>query len=98
MHEQLDELELALKEAELGIISERIGKDVGTTDAPAGRPEPLPRLTSDAVRKLFRDVAKMIHPDVAGDEERDRRHALMVEANRAYALGDEAQLRAILDQ
>jgi hypothetical protein len=56
-----------------------------------------PRLTSDAVRKLFRDVAKTIHPDLARDEDtRDRRHTLMIEANRAYALGDEERLRSIL--
>jgi hypothetical protein len=47
---------------------------------------------------LFRDVAKAIHPDLASDEAtRDRRHALMVEANRAYAMGDEEQLRVILE-
>jgi hypothetical protein len=47
---------------------------------------------------LFRDVAKAIHPDLAGDESaRDRRHTLMVEANRAYALGDEERLRLILE-
>jgi hypothetical protein len=46
---------------------------------------------------LFRDVAKAVHPDLARDElTRDRHHALMVEANRAYALGDEEQLRWIL--
>src|SRR4029077_18398763 len=61
------------------------------------RPEPLPRYTSDAVRNLFRDVAKAIHPDLTRDEStRDRRHTLMIEANRAYALGDEEQLRLIL--
>ena len=61
------------------------------------RPESAPRFTSDAVRKLFRDVAKAIHPDLARDEvTRDRRHSLMIEANRAYAMGDEEQLRAIL--
>jgi hypothetical protein len=49
------------------------------------------------VRRLFRDVAKTIHPDLAQDEvTRDRRHALMVEANRAYARGDEDRLRWIL--
>ena len=35
---------------------------------------------------------------VAGDEAtRDRRHSLMIEANRAYAMGDEDQLRSILE-
>jgi hypothetical protein len=49
------------------------------------------------VRKLFRDVAKAIHPDLARDESaRDRRHTLMIEANLAYASRDEEQLRLIL--
>jgi hypothetical protein len=56
-----------------------------------------PRFTSDAVRKLFREVAKIIHPDLAHDgHARDHRHSLMVQANRAYRLGDEEQLRWIL--
>lgn len=99
LHEELDRLELALAEAELGILTERLG-DTSSADAPSSvplEPEPQPRYTTDAVRKLFRDVAKAIHPDLARDEiARDRRHALMIEANRAYALGDEQQLRAIL--
>lgn len=99
LHEELDRLELAIAEAELGEINKRLeaGADAPKDAAPAVRPEPLPRLTSDAVRKLFRDVAKAIHPDLAQDDiTRDRRHMLMIEANRAYALGDEEQLRTIL--
>jgi len=100
LHEELDELEAAIAEAELGEISRRLageaaGPDSSTAPTPA---ETLPRYTSDAVRKLFRDVAKAIHPDLAKDEvARDRRHALMIEANRAYALGDEGRLRWILE-
>jgi hypothetical protein len=99
LHDQLDELELQLAEAELGILKERLGEDPAPAVEPAAdRIDVAPRsLTSDAVRKLFRDVAKAIHPDLAQDElARDRRHSLMIEANRAYALGDEAQLRWIL--
>ena len=99
LHEQLDRLEAELAEAELGILRERLGDEPSGPQEPTGdRIEVAPRsLTSDAVRKLFRDVAKAIHPDLADDDEaRDRRHTLMIEANRAYALGDEAQLRAIL--
>jgi hypothetical protein len=98
LHEELDRLELELAEAELGEISKRVA-DAGGPEPPpaAARPEPQPRFTTDAVRKLFRDVAKAIHPDLARDEvARDRRHSLMIEANRAYAMGDEEQLRAIL--
>jgi hypothetical protein len=100
LHEQLDELELALAEAELGILSERVANTETANEPPIGMPlESAARsLTTDAVRKLFRDVAKAIHPDLAEDDEaRRRRHALMIEANRAYESGDEEQLRAILD-
>lgn len=101
LHDELDRLELALAEAELGELSKRAGAvavGVSAADQPAApRPEPQPRFTTDAVRKLFRDVAKAIHPDLARDEDaRDRRHSLMIAANHAYALGDEQQLRGIL--
>ena len=99
LHEELDRLELELAEAELGILKERLGDSADAEPVlPAGeRVEAPPRFTTDAIRKLFRDVAKMIHPDLARDADaRDRRHSLMIEANRAYALGDEEQLRAIL--
>ena len=99
LHEELDELECAIAEAELGEIARRLDADnAAPKAAPAGRhAEPAPRFTSDAVRRLFRDVAKAIHPDLAIDTHaRDRRHALMIEANRAYALGDETRLRSIL--
>lgn len=98
LHEQLDELELAIAEAELGELAKRVPHDTaGGQSVPSTRADTAPRLTSDAVRKLFRDVAKAIHPDLARNEAaRDRHHALMVEANRAYALGDEEELRRIL--
>jgi len=92
LHEELDRLEAELAEAELGELLKRPPASPAPDAAPAPtRPAPLPRFTSDAVRKLFRDVAKVIHPDLARDADtRDRRHSLMIEANRAYALGDEA--------
>ena len=100
LHEELDRLELELAEAELGVIRERVGDHDGGENCSSPGAFPLdsaPKYTTDAIRKLFRDVAKAIHPDLAEDDAaRDRRHALMVEANRAYALGDEEQLRLIL--
>ena len=102
LHEQLEQLELEIAEAELGELAKNAANRAGDPKQPgaapaAERPEPLPRFTSDAVRKLFRDVARTIHPDLSRDEAtRDRRHTLMIEANRAYALGDEELLRSIL--
>ncbi|OGO18589.1 MAG: hypothetical protein A2Z14_12025 [Chloroflexi bacterium RBG_16_48_8] len=52
---------------------------------------------SDDIKKLFREVAKCIHPDLTtNEEERILRTKLMAEANKAYEEGDEARLRAIL--
>ena len=99
LHEELDELERAIAEAELGELSKRVEESGGDAAVPpADVPsESAPRFTSDAVRRLFRDVAKTIHPDLAQDEAtRDRRHTLMAEANRAYAMGDEERLRWVL--
>ena len=100
LHDELDRLELAIAEAELGELSRKLEENdasgrPGPSDAP---PHPPPaRFTSDVVRRLFREVAKAIHPDLASDDvARDRRHALMIEANRAYARGDEEHLRWIL--
>jgi hypothetical protein len=108
LHQQLDELELDIAELELGELSKRVaeggGPESATPPSPsdeeeqADKAEPAARFTSDAVRKLFRNVALTIHPDLADDEHtRHRRHALMVEANRAYALRDAEQLRKILE-
>jgi hypothetical protein len=98
LHEELDDLEMQIAEAELGELHRRLDEagHVPGEAAPASE-VPQPRFTSDAVRRLFREVAKSIHPDLTSDEAaRERRHALMVEANRAHALGDEEQLRSIL--
>jgi hypothetical protein len=100
LHDQLDALDLAIAEAELGELSKKLDADAANSGRPSPeeRPEPAPRFTTDAIRKLFRDVAKTIHPDLAPDGvDRDRRHVLMAEANKAYVLGDEAQLRWILE-
>lgn len=54
---------------------------------------------SESLKKLYREIAKRIHPDLALDEEaRARREQLMAEANSAYEEGDEAKLQAILNE
>jgi hypothetical protein len=58
--------------------------------------EPKPKPT-ERLKKLFREVAKRIHPDLATtDTARARRQKLMAEANLAYENGDEAKLQSIL--
>lgn len=54
---------------------------------------------SENLKKLYREVAKHIHPDLTTDKkERLRRQELMTDANRAYEEGNEAKLRAILSE
>lgn len=51
----------------------------------------------DQLKKLYRDVAKHVHPDLGTTEEdRGRRHQFMTDANRAYQAGDETGLWALL--
>jgi hypothetical protein len=52
---------------------------------------------TESLKRLFREVAKHIHPDLAtNDADRARREKLMAEVNLAYENGDEAKLRSIL--
>lgn len=54
---------------------------------------------SDTLKKLYRDIAKSIHPDLAvDDEDRTRRQRFMAEANQAYEEGNEIRLREILHE
>jgi hypothetical protein len=53
------------------------------------------------LKRMFRDVAKAVHPDLSPHQDLDertrfRRHSLMAEANRAYAERDEDRLRLIM--
>lgn len=52
---------------------------------------------SDSLKRLYREAAKAIHPDLAPDDaDRARREKVMTEVNKAYEEGDEHRLRAIL--
>jgi len=54
---------------------------------------------SPEVDKLFREVARQVHPDLADDEaDRALRARLMVAANLARARGDADALRKILEE
>ena len=64
---------------------------------PDREPERRPPIGDDA-KRLFRQLARLIHPDLAGDpQERERRTNLMVAANDAYEQGDVAALERMLE-
>jgi len=54
---------------------------------------------SDSLKRLYRTVARHVHPDLATNEQaRIRRHEVMAAVNRAYEAGDENRLRQILEE
>jgi hypothetical protein len=61
-------------------------------------PDPEPRaVIGEDAKRLFRQLARIIHPDLAADPaERERRTNLMVAANLAYEQGDVAALERLL--
>jgi len=61
------------------------------------RPAPAPFLASEELRRLYREAAKMVHPDLARDEaDRIVRTKLMADVNRAYQAEDEEGIRRIM--
>lgn len=73
--------------------SESASAAASAEDEPEPKPEAAPRL-----KTLYREVAKVVHPDLAGDDaERTRRTRVMAAVSQAYADGDEDALRRILD-
>jgi hypothetical protein len=49
-------------------------------------------------KKAYRDLARSIHPDLALDAgEKEKRHGLMAELNRAYSSGDQAMLDKLVE-
>jgi len=58
----------------------------------------IDELTKDALKRLYRDLARRFHPDLGGDQkERDRRTAIMSQINAAYTAGDLDALQALAD-
>ncbi len=56
------------------------------------------RFHADKLKKLYREVARKFHPDLADDDSaRLHCHQLMIEANRAYEAGAHETLAAILE-
>lgn len=64
------------------------------------KPEPrkLPPLTAAKIKKIYRDLARRYHPDLAIDEaDRSRRTAKMTAINDAYKAGSLVELMALAE-
>ena len=109
---ELDELEARVAEAAAQLRPDDAGKRrkaerlraIADEHTAVARPAPAPTQTGkpqapEGLRRLYRDLTKLIHPDLASDPtERERREALMIQANAAYAEGDEATLAYLMGQ
>ncbi len=68
--------------------------DAASPNEAAAPPKPQ---HSESLDKLYRQAARLLHPDLTLDgDEKARRHRLMAQLNDAYARGDEDAIRAIL--
>lgn len=108
---ELDELEARLAEANLqgnprdrklhqqaAEARARAMESAGASGAAQYGGQNVQFAPADDLKRLYREVARRVHPDLTTDErERTRRHQLMAEANRAYEEGDEGKLRGILN-
>jgi hypothetical protein len=55
--------------------------------------------SSPEMKRLYREVAKRVHPDLTSDrDDRAKRQQLMADANDAYERGDESKLVKILTE
>lgn len=75
-------------------------EDSAHTTEEIRKTKPAKEFESDErLKSLYRKLAMLIHPDTTIDpKEKERRHRLMVEINRAYEEGDEECLQRILDE
>lgn len=61
--------------------------------------EPKTFSTTPEMKRLYREVAKRIHPDLTSNrDDRAKRQLLMAEANSAYERGDQERLTRILTE
>ncbi len=67
------------------------------TDRPVRPPERV--RPSEEVRRLYRELVRQAHPDLAQEEgERERRDAFISRVNAAYGRGDEGLLRELAEE
>ncbi|MEV7519147.1 J domain-containing protein [Streptomyces sp. NPDC091371] len=79
--------------------SEGISDDAGAmlTDQPVRPPERV--RPTEEVRRLYRELVRQAHPDLAQDEaERERRDAFIARVNAAYGRGEEKLLRELAEE
>lgn len=109
LYAEFDEIEAEIAEEELKLVpdDEEIKKRVEElrrrAEESAARAETAHEAgeyvpTAEA-KKAYHNLARAIHPDLALDEsEKERRHGLMAELNRAYSSGDQQKLDKMIEE
>lgn len=109
LYADLDEIEAQIAEEEVKLAPddeeilnraqqwrERAAQSCHAADEASGCTQKYRPTTK--VKNQYRDLARKVHPDLATDsEERELRHKIMLEANKAYEDGDEERLLKILE-
>jgi hypothetical protein len=111
LYAEQDEIDAQIAEEELKLVpdDEEIKKKVEElrrlAEESAARTAEAKKLASEKweptaeARRAYHDLARIIHPDLAIDStEKERRHMLMTELNRAYSSGDQTKLKKLSDE
>jgi hypothetical protein len=96
---QLFRLQRMVEDEEIraGIRPPRVDEEPGDEPIPGDGPACAREAPSADLKRLFREIARMAHPDLAPDDAaKYRRHSIMAEANRAYAERNEDHLRLLM--
>jgi hypothetical protein len=110
LYAEQDELDAQIAEEELKLVPDdeeikkrvvelrRLAEESAARTAEAEKHASEKWEPSSEARKAYHDLARIIHPDLVLDaNEKERRHGLMAELNRAYSSGDQAKLRKLLE-
>ncbi|HYD43287.1 MAG TPA: J domain-containing protein [Anaeromyxobacter sp.] len=75
------------------------GPDPGTAEAAQAAPEPEVEAREVSLKRTYRRLARLLHPDLAQDDgERARLSDLMARVNAAYARGDLTELSVLSER
>ncbi len=110
LYAEIDEIEAAIAEEELKLVPDdeeikkrveelrRKAEESAARAAAAEAAEKADWKPTAEAKKAYHDLARTIHPDLALDsEEKERRHVLMAELNKAYSSGDQVRLDKLAD-
>jgi hypothetical protein len=91
-------------DASTGAATPDDGEAAGTGSAARAAPAPVPPVppvvdpAEVTLKRLYRRLARLLHPDLGRDGERERLSELMARANAAYARGDLASLTILAEK